>query len=723
MNLACFAVRWSVTLLIGGFIWPACIDADVLASDAADLFTTTSGSEPHSWYQLKPGEFPPIGTENRVAGELLEVDFIHRTGQFRVNGTGDLLDFTLTPFAVISYLNAEADLRDLPLGNRYFFFLYQDQKGAFTRVAAIRDKYSMLAGEGVSYRLDVIKTDADRLVVTRQKLSANTADADQIELPVSDKTRVWKGERQVKLHDLVVGDALLINYGTGPRDDARFCTDIWVGTETHRLVTEQQRKKHHAFLKFRGIPAWIDYVKGKKMAVTLFGDPAGMRAFLSEEAIDPAKWAVEGRRVRTVVANEELRTYNPPVDGQGSKVLEFESVPVANFGCAGICWVLEPNLLLEGFRKGRVVRIFKEGWPLQDMPFGESLYSEVFGVRTGYEANQYPFRTDFANEALPWYQLKPGEFPPEMSEHRIGGELLKIDASHRSGQFRADYTGELINFTLPPFGSVMYLNAEVNLQDAPLGMRYLFFLHPDAKGAFTVASVIMDAFTELAGSQLTYRIEEIKAEQGKLIAARQMAPVKDEKEQLVRPPDYGRLELAFDDTTRIQKNGSLEKPGALLIGDELLVNSTGRTSKDRGRCLEVWVGDDMKQATETQRAKMTTFLREHGLPAWIESVEGKKLTIHFFSGDRKEFASVLDGDPNGKSVFVMLADDALSAEGANPVKMAYGGHLPEGNSGGTYGSSGVRWIIEPEVLPEGFSKGRVIRVFKEGWPIREPAGK
>lgn len=208
-----------------------------------------------------------------------------------------------------------------------------------------------------------------------------------------------------------------------------------------------------------------------------------------------------------------------------------------------------------------------------------------------------------------------------------------------------------------------------------------------------------------------------------MIAARQMAPVKDDKEQLVRPPDYGRLELAFDDTTRIRKNGSLEKPGALLIGDELLVNPTGRTSKDRGRCLEVWVGSEMKQATETQRAKMTTFLREHGLPAWIESVEGKKLTIHFFSGDRKEFASVLDGDPNGKSVFVMLADDALSAEGANPVKMAYGGHLPEGNSGGTYGSSGVRWIIEPEVLPEGFLKGRVIRVFKEEWPIREPAGK
>ena len=77
----------------------------------------------------------------------------------------------------------------------------------------------------------------------------------------------------------------------------------------------------------------------------------------------------------------------------------------------------------------------------------------------------FPFRTDFANEHLPWYQLKPGEFPPLHSEHRVGGELVEADFIHRSGQFRAEGTGELVDFTLPPFGTVMYLNTEADLRD------------------------------------------------------------------------------------------------------------------------------------------------------------------------------------------------------------------------------------------------------------------
>src|SRR5436190_9224876 len=90
-------------------------------------------------YRLQPGEFPPLHSEQRVNGELVEADFIHRTGEFRKDGTGELVDFSLTPYAVIHYRNAEADLRDIPLGTRCEFFLYQDNKVAVIQAESEAD--------------------------------------------------------------------------------------------------------------------------------------------------------------------------------------------------------------------------------------------------------------------------------------------------------------------------------------------------------------------------------------------------------------------------------------------------------------------------------------------------------------------------------------------------------------------------------------------------------
>ena len=89
-----------------------------------------------------------------------------------------------------------------------------------------------------------------------------------------------------------------------------------------------------------------------------------------------------------------------------------------------------------------------------------------------------PYRTDSANEKLPWYQLKPGEFPPVGSEHRVGGELVKADAIHRTGRFRTDDGGELVDFVLLPFASAIYLNAYADLRDVPPGTHMAVFSLP-----------------------------------------------------------------------------------------------------------------------------------------------------------------------------------------------------------------------------------------------------
>lgn len=340
----------------------------ISAAESKVPYRTDNANESLPWYQLKPGEFPPIGSEHRVGGDLMKVDFIHRTGQFRADG-GKLVDFTLLPFASAVYLNAYADLRDLPLGTHMVFFLYQDEKGAFTKVAHLMDNFSVLASGGFTYRLDEMKLKEGKLLVAKQNLSEKQSDLGRSELLVDEKTHIWKGDKQVKATDFAVGDSLLFNF-TGAAQAPLHCTDVWVGAETHKLVAERQRKKHNAFLKERGLPAWIDRVDGDKLTVTLFsGDQTGLKALFKDENIVP-----KDRAVNAAVANEELRTYNPPVDSMRSKIVEILKAPTDCYGCSGERWVIQPELLLEGYRKGHIIRLFVDGWPINDMPKGESLY-------------------------------------------------------------------------------------------------------------------------------------------------------------------------------------------------------------------------------------------------------------------------------------------------------------------------------------------------------------
>ena len=604
--------------------------------DPAVLYRTDSANAQLPWYRLQPGVLPLRGSEHRVAGELTEADFIHRAGQFRTEGSGELVDFTMTPYGVVNYLNTEADLRDVPLGTRCVFSLHQDEKGAFTRLALLE-----------------------------------------------------------------------------------------AGIDALPSATEELRKHHNAFLKERGLPALIERVEGKKVTLTVFGEPAALATLCKEEGIDPAAFAAEHRRIGVAVANEELRTYNPPVDQQRSMVLEYSSAPTDRFGAGGIRWVIQPNLLLEGFRKGHIVRLFKEGWPIKDMPYGESVYPEVFNSETvETDPLHYPFRTDFANPDLPWYQLQPGRFPPIHSDHRVSGELLKVNPSHRSGQFRADRSGELIAFTMPPFGSVMYRAAEADLADVPLGTHCYFSLHPDETGAFTKASLIVDDFTELVTYRVTYRLKAAPPDNGLLLVARQLPPMKDERDATIQPPDLGQMQLAVDSTTRIWKEEQQVPVKELMAGDQLVFNRTGATTTDRGHCTDIWVSTEThKLARENQLAKHNSFLKEHGMPAWIDSIEGGKLTITFFSGNRKDFASLIGSDPHGQNVYVRLADSELNPTGARIDKMAFRAHLPEAATAGTYGCSGVRWLLEANPLPEEYAPGRVIRLFKQDWPFPDHPGQ
>ena len=715
-RISCALIASSFVILVSSFSSSA---ADAPKQDPRYPFRTDSANEQLPWYQVKPGEFPPHHSDHRVGGELVEADFIHRTGQFRMNRTGELVTFKLPPYGNVYYLNSEADLRDVPLGTFFLFFLNQDERGAFTQLATMQDQFTMDAGHGFSYRLTEAKLAEGKLVLMKHKVAKEEPEGAPVEWLVTDQTRVRKGDQRIKLSDLVLGDELLCERTASNAENINHCLDIWVGADTHKAATETQRKKHTTFIRERGVPAWIDSIEGNKLTVTMFSaDRASLQALFKDEGIVPAQWASEHRSIQAVVANEELRSYNPPVDKQRSTVLETRRVPSECYGSSGEQWVIEPSLLLEGFRKGRVIRLFlNPSWPINDMPFGEGLYSEMVATETREAMpNQYPYRTDFGNTDQSWYQLKPHEYPPDRSDHVVTGELLAMDPAHRTGQFRTDVTGEIVSFTMPPYGMALYLNAEANVADLPLGTRYRFSLYQDPNGAFTKAALITDEFSYLSGQKITYRFDGAKLDEGIIFVARKIPPVKNYHGDFVQPPDLGASELGVDASTRVWKGDQQVKLSDLCLNDELLVNITGTTPTSRGHCTDIWIGADTHGlVTEKQRRKHNGQLEQQGLPAWIDSIDGNKLTISFFAGLRSDFTGHLGAAPRGKNVFTSSIDENLQPTGNALDAMSFRDNLPEGLTAGTYCSSGVRWVLEPKVVPEGYKPGQLIRVFREEW--------
>jgi len=562
-------------------------------------------------------------------GELISADFVHRKGQFRATQTGDIVDFTLPPYGTVHYLNAEADLRDLPLGTAFVFSLHANADGAFTQLATIEDQFTVDMGQGITHRLEEVLTTEGKLRTTKRCQSKKQDNLGQNELLFSPETKIWIGARQGSIQDLKPGDELLYNLSANTPTGPGVCTDIWVGPDTHSLVSETQQKEFDEFLKDRGLPGWINKTEGRKVTVTFF---SGYHAHFQKtwgEVFTPCK------EVKLCIANDELRTWNPPVDGERSTIDSIEAIPTDGHGSSGMRAVLVSTNMLEGFRKGRVVRVFGPGWKVKDQPYGESLMGYGFAAMKNQELvenapkeypDQFPFRTDFGNRHLPWFQLKDGAAPPRFAEHVLKGELIAADPGTRTGSFRAEPTGEVVRFTLreSPLAVagttkkqgdnavskqaestpvIRYCGANVAMSGLPLGQRYRFHMFQDATGTFNHCTLICDEYSHLASNAVTLRIESINAPQGKISAAHQLPLVKDYNGDMQRPADIARSQLRYNQHTRIWRDKEPLHISALKPGDTFLFNSTAEAPGKPAVCTDLWLISEPSPAPSGKEGK------------------------------------------------------------------------------------------------------------------------
>lgn len=374
------------------------------------LLPMLSGAEPAKDQPFRPvpGKFPPISQAKSYRGELVFVDHVNRRGSLRLHVDGHFGEskphhFAMLPYGVIRYRGAAADLRDIPLGTVMYgkFFLPPDPKtssvpnrgnGNITQPAEtyailLEDDPSFCLREGKSWKLKEIelqKNEGTILANLERKPGGDGLGGDH-KITIDNSTRIWRGKERLTLDDMIAGGAWP---ASGKKDLAgqpvqlalawhpRYlyqqfhASDIWLDDDAMRQATKAQSGWNNRFIKTRWMPAWVDNVEYGKfgratVTATLFG------------GFDPALYAdfKKGAGGQMASAEDTLRTYWPDHDGMEgiiTDVIKIAGEPP--LGSSGVQVRLEMDLVLEGFRPGRIVRVRPQNWPKVKPPREECIH-------------------------------------------------------------------------------------------------------------------------------------------------------------------------------------------------------------------------------------------------------------------------------------------------------------------------------------------------------------
>jgi len=381
-----------------------------------------SAEEP---YRPVAGKFPDLAKAHTYRGELVFVDHVNRRGSLRVLGVGvfrrnDPHPFAMLPYGMIRYHGAPADLRDIPLGTimHVTAYLPPDPKlssvpvlpvdnkdrdanhyrgiGVFpaeNHVLLLEDEPSYCLRTGTVWKMkdaDLRKSPGTVVTNLESKQGGDTKAADQ-KLTIDGATRIWRGREALSVADLgtdgdkmLDGQAVRLGLTWKPCPDGVFLrlhiSDIWLDDSAMSRASQLQTETHKAFIRSRWMPAYVDSVEyGKfgraKVTVTLFG------------GMDPALYAdfQKGGQALINAAEDTLKHagghYGPAHMASKGPIVDVSKLPGdAPTGSSGIQVSMETDLIIEGIRPGKVVRVRAAVWPAVDLPREEYLGDGEFRV-------------------------------------------------------------------------------------------------------------------------------------------------------------------------------------------------------------------------------------------------------------------------------------------------------------------------------------------------------
>jgi hypothetical protein len=387
-------------------------------ADATGEAPGTKSQEPAAAEVFRPeaGKFPALENAHSYRGELVFVDHANRRGSIRVQGAGTYFrnaphPFALLPYAIVRYHGAPADLRDIPLGTVLHVraFLPPDPKTSAVPVLPVNNKEKIAGYSGVGvapaenhvllledepshcqrqglvwklHELE-IKNHEGLISATRQPGEGGAGNDEKLTFDAA--TRIWRGRECLAPADCIAeglwpesgkkslaGQAVLLGITWKPTPDGVFTrfhiSDIWLDDAAILRAAKHQTDVHTAFIRSRWMPAWVDAVEYGKfgratVTATLFG---GMEPSLYADFQQDGQVLVNGAENTLKHAGG---AYGPAHMASKGRVLTItRQTGDPPLGSSGIQIQFETDLVIEGIRPTRVVRVRPTTWPQVQVP-------------------------------------------------------------------------------------------------------------------------------------------------------------------------------------------------------------------------------------------------------------------------------------------------------------------------------------------------------------------
>ena len=392
-----------------------CSSLLVLAAFAANEGQGTKNQEQApEVFRPVAGVFPPIEKAHTYQGELAFVDHANRRGAIRVQGPGIFRStepnpFAMLPYGMVRYHGAPADLRDIPLGTMLHVtaFLPPEPKLSAVPVLPVDNKnrdanhrrgvgvfpgenHVLLLEDEPSFRLRTGSTWTLKEIELQANLGFVIARLDakgsEQKLTVDHATRIWRGHERLFLADLIAegtwsagakkslnDQKVQLGLSWKPCPDGIFfrmhIADIWLDEVALRRAGQRQAETHKTFMRSRWLPGWVNAVEyGKfgraKVTVTLFG---GMEPSLYADFQQGGQAFMNG--AENTLKHTEAGSAGPSQMAARGPMIEVTRLPgEAPTGSSGIQVTMEIDLITEGHRPKRIVRLRPALWPDVHLP-------------------------------------------------------------------------------------------------------------------------------------------------------------------------------------------------------------------------------------------------------------------------------------------------------------------------------------------------------------------
>ena len=364
-------------------------------------------------FRPEAGKFPPLEKAKAYMGQLAFVDHANRRGSIRVSG-GELFHstpphpFAMLPYGMARYHGAPADLRDIPLGTMLYgrFYLPPDPDSSSVPVVSsgkvtnpsenhallLEDEPSFCLREGKVWKLkevDLLKENQQGMVVaSREPKEGGEGKEGEQRMSIDAATCIWRGREKLGFEDLIAEGHWpaegkkslggLVVYlgitwkpaGTWERrvGNRLHISDIWLDETAMQRATQQQIKVHRELIRSRWMPAFVDAVEYGKfgeatVTATLFGgmDPSLYADFKKGVVGQMAVTDANLKHSEGWVSHSHMAIKGSLLD----VMKQDKEVPL---GSSGIQIRMKVDLIVEGFRPGKIVRIRPMSWPDDAVP-------------------------------------------------------------------------------------------------------------------------------------------------------------------------------------------------------------------------------------------------------------------------------------------------------------------------------------------------------------------